>query len=92
VLRELRGGLHGAAVVAHGLTPHCALTIRTPEMLGIFGYDAPAPDADDAASHTAWADAEVATDRMIAPAYGALDAAERGELGDLLDAAVTSAT
>lgn len=92
VLRELRGGLHGAAVIAHGLSPQTALTIKTPHMLPIFGWAEPAPEADDPASHTAWAEAEAATDRALAPAYAALDEAERDELVALLDAARASAT
>lgn len=86
VLRELRGGLHGAAVLAHGITPHEAVTIRSPHMLGMFGYSGPATIDDDASLHARWADAEAATDRALAPAYAVLDAAERAELRDLLDA------
>ena len=32
-LRELRGALHGAAVLAQGMTPHAAVARRTPYML-----------------------------------------------------------
>ncbi|HEV7723197.1 MAG TPA: hypothetical protein VGO60_18035 [Iamia sp.] len=85
VLRELRGGLHGAAVITHGLSPHAALTIRSPGMLPVFGWDGPHPAADDAHTHSAWNEAELATDRAIAPAYEALDEAERVELRDLLE-------
>lgn len=92
VLRELRGGLHGAAVITHGLSPHAALTIHTPGMLPIFGWDGPHPDAEAAHSHTAWNEAETATDRALAPAYEALDEGERVELRELLDAAQASAT
>lgn len=92
VLRELRGGLHGAAVIAHGISPHAALTIRTPGMLPIFGWDGPDPAADDPRAHTAWNEAEVATDRALAPAYEALDESERVELRDLLDTMKASAT
>lgn len=92
VLRELRGGLHGVACIAHGLSPHLALTIRTPGMLPLFGWDAPHPAADDPASHTAWADAEAATDRALAPAYAALTTDERVELRDLLAAVTAAAT
>jgi hypothetical protein len=92
VLRELRGGLHGAAVIAHGLSPHAALTIRTPGMLPVFGWDGPHPEADDPHVHSAWNEAEVATDRALAPAYAALDEPERIELRDLLETAKGSAT
>jgi hypothetical protein len=92
VLRELRGGLHGAAVIAHGLSPHAALTIRTPGMLPVFGWDGPHPGADDPHVHSAWNEAELATDRALAPVYEVLDEAERGELVELLDAAASTAT
>ncbi|HEX7131304.1 MAG TPA: hypothetical protein VF228_01940 [Iamia sp.] len=92
VLRELRGGLHGAAVIAHGLSPHAALTIRTPGMLPVFGWDGPDPTADDPHVHSAWNEAEVATDRALAPAYEALDESERVELRDLLSTASQTAT
>ncbi len=85
VLRELRGALHGAAVLAHGLTPHLAVSIRQPYMLGIFGWGDPHPDAEAAGEEAGeWAAAEAATDRAIAPAYAALDEGERTELRDLL--------
>lgn len=85
VLRELRGGLHGGAVLAHGITPHEAVTIRSPHMLGLFGYEAPAEIGDDVGLHARWADAEAATDRAMAPAYAVLDANQRTELRELLD-------
>jgi len=84
LLRELRGALHGAAVLAHGLTPHQAVSIRQPYMLGIFGWGDPHPDAERAGESSEWAAAEAATDRAIAPAYAALDEGERVELRDLL--------
>ena len=37
-LRELRHGLHSAAVVATGLTPHQALSMGSPAMVPIFGW------------------------------------------------------
>jgi hypothetical protein len=92
VLRELRGGLHGAAVIAHGLSPHAALTIRTPGMLPVFGWDGPHPDADDPHVHSAWTEAELATDRALAHVYEVLDEAERVELRDLLETASTTAS
>lgn len=86
LLRELRGALHGAATLAHGLDPHLAVTIRAPHMLGIFGYDGPHPDADGATAHAEWAAAETATDRALGPAYATLDEGQRAELRDLLAA------
>jgi len=85
VLRELRGALHGAAVLAHGLSPHEAVTIRAPHMLGIYGYDDPHPDATRSTEQSEWAAAETATDRALGPVYAALDTAERVELYDLLE-------
>ncbi|MDP1805334.1 MAG: hypothetical protein Q8K72_09225, partial [Acidimicrobiales bacterium] len=43
VLRELRNGLHGAAVIAAGLTPLQAVSIRSPQMVALFGW----PEAAD---------------------------------------------
>lgn len=85
VLRELRGGLHGAAVLAHGLSPHLAVSIRQPFMLGIFGWGDPHPDVEAVGGETGeWAAAEAATDRALASAYAGLDDAERAELDELL--------
>lgn len=91
VLRELRGGLHGAAVVAHGVHPHAAVTIRAPQMLPVFGWDGPHPDADDPATHTAWAEAEAATDRALARAYATLGEDELIVLRDHLESVRSTA-
>ncbi|WCO68364.1 hypothetical protein PO878_06435 [Iamia majanohamensis] len=84
LLRELRGALHGAAVLAAGLTPHEAVTIRAPGMLGLYGYDGPAPSAEATGVQARWAEAEAATDRALAPAYAVLDGAEQEDLRDRL--------
>lgn len=85
VLRELRGALHGAAVLAHGLTPHEAVTLRSPHMLAVFGWDGPHPDAGTHRRDRAeWGAAEAATDHALGAAYAALDEEERIELRDLL--------
>ena len=84
-LRELRGALHGAAVLASGLTPPEALFVKTPFMSGLFGWgDPPAPTE---AHRAVWAQAEAATDRAVARGFVALDDAERSELVDLVTAA-----
>lgn len=85
LLRELRGALHGAAVLAHGISPHEAVSIKTPVMLGIFGYDGPHPDAARPDDHPSWTAAEAATDRAMAPAFATLTEDERIELVALLD-------
>ena len=85
VLRELRGGLHGAAVVAAGIEPRDAVVLRTPFMTGVFGWPEPHPDVSSC--RAAWEQAEAATDRVVARAYAALDDSELSELVDLLAAA-----
>jgi len=81
-LRELRGALHGAAVLTVGLAPIEAIIVRTPSMIPMAGWkevpDDPAPFADR------WSLAEARTDRMFGRNLAVLDAAERGALVDLL--------
>lgn len=83
VLRELRGGLHGAAVVSAGLTPLQALSVKTPQMVAMFGWPE-AAETDGLAA--ALATAEEHTNRSIAHAYEGLDGAERAELVELATA------
>ena len=79
-LRELRAGLHGCAVVASGLSPHEAVSHRTPGMLPIFGWG----EALDVADKTGvWDGAEAATNRAMAHAFEVLDDGERQEFTDL---------
>jgi hypothetical protein len=80
-LRELRAGLHGAAVVANGLTPIEALSVKTPHMAAIFGWPAPVEVTD--AQKADWARAEEATTSAIAHAYDGLEDGERAELVEL---------
>jgi hypothetical protein len=79
-LRELRLGLHGAAVVASGLTPLEALAVKTPQMGPIFGW-AELPDVTELTPR--WDEAEARTNQAIAHAYLGLDDAERAELAEL---------
>ena len=79
-LRELRLGLHGAAVIASGLSPLQALSLKTPAMAPIFGW-AELAEVDGLAD--AWDDAEERTTRAMAHAYEGLDDAGRAELADL---------
>jgi hypothetical protein len=82
-LRELRLGLHGAAVIAVGLSPHQALSVKSPQMAPIFGW---AELADVTGLQGVWDDAEARTNQAIAHAYERLDDAERAELVELTGA------
>ncbi len=82
-LRELRLGLHGAAVVASGLSPLEALSVRTPQMAPIFGW---AELADVTGLQDLWEGAEERTNHAIAHAFEALDDGERVELVELAGA------
>jgi hypothetical protein len=87
VLRELRGGLHIAAVLAEGLTPLEAIVVNTNSQLipggpgnaEYFGWPGPypGPTGDLRARRDA---AEALTSRLMAPAVTALPAEERDEL------------
>jgi hypothetical protein len=82
-LRELRHGLHSAAVVAAGLSPHEALSLRSPAMAPIFGWPAL---AETDGLQARWDAAESATDTAMAHAYAELDERERDELVELVEA------
>ena len=81
-LRELRGALHGAAVLTVGLAPVEAIVVRTPAMLGVFGWPEPHPDPKPL--HERWALAEARTDRMFGRHLAVLDADERVDLVSVL--------
>ena len=81
-LRELRGALHGAAVLTVGLTPVEAIVVRTPAMLPVFGWPEPYPDAKPL--HDRWGLAEARTDRMLGRNLSVLDATERADLVAML--------
>lgn len=82
-LRELRGALHGAAVLMQGISPHAAVARRTPYMLGVFGWQEPHPDKAEV--RDAWDQAQAATERAIAPVFEALSPAERAEFAELVN-------
>lgn len=82
-LRELRNGLHGAAVVSAGLTPLQALSLKSPQMLPLFGWAAP---VDVEGLQPRWDAAEEHTTRSMAHAYDTLDDAQRAELTELANA------
>lgn len=82
-LRELRNGLHGAAIVSAGLTPLEALSVKSPHMVALFGWSEPA-ETDGLLPK--WEAAEECTTQSIAHAYASLDDSERAELVDLANA------
>jgi hypothetical protein len=80
VLRELRGSAHLAAVLASGLRAREAHFLKRPTDAKIFGYadsDVPAPTPE---AQAALAAAEVATDRIVRPAFASLSATEADAL------------
>ncbi len=81
-VRELRGALHGAAVLTVGLAPVEAVVVHTPRMLRGFGWPEPYPDAEPL--HARWSLAEARTDRMLGRHFAVLDEGERTELVALL--------
>jgi hypothetical protein len=89
LLRELRGGLHAAAIITHGLSPHEAVSVRSPAMAPLFGWNEPV--ADPEAFRAIWEQAEAATNRAMAHAYAGLEDRERDELVELM-VAVDAAT
>ena len=81
-LRELRGALHGAAVLTVGLAPVEAIVVRTPKMVSTFGWTEAPPDP--APFNERWALAEARTDRMFGRHLGVLDGDERDALVEML--------
>lgn len=90
VLRELRGGLHGAAVLATGLEPRAALMVRTPFMAQLFGWEEPNPDPE--AHRAAWGRAQEATDVAVSRVLEVLSPQELSEFVDLAVAAKSRAS
>jgi hypothetical protein len=81
-LRELRGALHGAAVLTVGLLPVEAIAVRTAAMLPVFGWSEPYPES--APLQDRWTLAEARTDRMFGRNLAVLDAEERSAFVELL--------
>jgi len=82
VLRELRGSTHLLAVVASGLSPKVAHYLGRPDYFGSFGWgDDDVPVVDDARRATYGAVGAL-TDRLLVPAYRALDEAASADLAD----------
>lgn len=86
-LRELRGGLHGGAVLATGLSPLQAFAEHSPHMAGIFGWEE-LPSTDGLAKQ--WQQAEDATNVALGLSFSALSAGELEELVNLADEVVAA--
>jgi hypothetical protein len=85
-LRELRGALHGAAVITVGLTPLEALAVRSPHRIPVAGWTDDVPDTEPLRDR--WALAEARTDRIFGRHLARLDEGERDDLVTLLKALV----
>jgi helix-turn-helix protein len=87
LMREHRAGAHLLAVRASGLTPLEAIIAGPEGEAGAvaYGWQPPYPAIGPLLRRRIWA--EAVTDRVVAPAYGALEVAERSELAGLLDSA-----
>lgn len=81
-LRELRGALHGAAVLTVGLRPFEAASVRAPKMMRIMGWQD--PPEDPVPLRDRWQLAEARTDRMLGRHFSVLRDTERTELVDAL--------
>lgn len=81
-VRELRGALHGAAVLTVGLTPLEAASVCAPQMIPVMGWTD--PPADPEPLRDRWQLAEARTDRMLGRHFAALDDTERKELVEAL--------
>ena len=83
-LRELRGALHGAAILTVGLSPLEAVAVRSPAMVGLMGWPEPHPEPEPL--HDRWGLAEARTDRMVGRQLAVLAPDEREELVTLVTA------
>ena len=82
-LRELRGGLHGGAVLAMGLSPAEAVVLHSPGMAPVFGWDAAAVPVDDSTKEE-WKIAEAGTDLAMARVLRSLSDDECAEFEALV--------
>jgi hypothetical protein len=86
VLREFRGSAHLIALRASGLDAKTAHHIRRPDDGELFGWSADEAPTITAEDRATWAIAEQLTDRIVLPAYAALDEAGRRALVSGLEA------
>jgi hypothetical protein len=82
LLRELRGALHGAALLTVGLSPLEAILVRSPDVAELFGWAPPFPEAEPFRER--WALAEARTDRMVGRHMSVLAAGELDELVEIV--------
>lgn len=82
-LRELRGGLHGGAVLAMGLLPVEAVALHSPMMAPVFGWDVSSIAVDDTTKEE-WKVAESGTNLAMARVLRALSDEECDEFGELV--------
>jgi hypothetical protein len=87
VLRELRGGAHVEAIKRVGVEPRLAVAANSPHMYQLFGWTDEMPDAAEVKAKTD--EAEAITDDLVAPAFSALDEAERYRFASILAAVAT---
>jgi hypothetical protein len=80
LLRELRGSIHLLAVRACGLDARTAHAVKRPQDLAMFGWSDREAVTVTAEHVAAWEAAEALTDRLVLPAYAALDEAGRAAL------------
>ena len=93
VLREFRGSAHLVAIRAAGLDDKTAHFIRRPADVELFGWTAADAAGITDADRTKLALADEITDRIVLPAYSALDEGGRDALVaglDRIEAAVSS--
>jgi hypothetical protein len=88
VVRELRGGWHGAAVLGAGLAPVEAVAVRDAGRAALLGWDGELPDPEPFQER--WARASAMTDRLMATAFAGLAEDERAEFVDLADRALAA--
>jgi hypothetical protein len=81
-LRELRGALHGAAVLTVGLEPLAAISVLAPNMLKVMGWAEAALDPEPWRER--WQLAEARTDRMFGRHLSVLEAHELDQLVQVL--------
>jgi hypothetical protein len=82
-LRELRGALHGGAVLAMGMSPAEAVVLRAPAMAPLFGWDVDSVPVDKGTKGE-WNAAEKGTDLAMARVLRVLSEDELDEYAALV--------